>query len=295
MSARESVPFYDTKTFRKTMDLLLVLAGNLLMSVGVGAFILPSDLMMGGATGIGLIVSHYTGLSVSVFVAVYNAVMFVIGAIFLGRYFAATTLLSSILFPFFLGQIEAAVQSPLTSDPLLAVVLGGLLSGLGIGTVLRAGASTGGNDIPMLLLNKKLGIPIAVTMYTFDFLILAVQLPYSGLEKALYSVILVALYSTMADKASTLGKGRMQVRIISSRYKEISQVIQTRIDRGVTLYRIEGGYSGEESCEVMTVLSARELNRLNHLVMEIDPKAFIMIAQIHEVRGRGFSIGKREP
>lgn len=284
----------NMKLFRKAMDILLVLVGNVLMSIGVGAFILPAGLMIGGATGIGLIVSHYWGIPVSSLVAVYNAVMFLIGAVFLGKQFAATTLISSFLFPFLLGQIEAVVQSPLTSDLLLSVILGGVLSGLGIGIVIRAGSSTGGNDIPMLLLNKKLGVPISAAMYSLDFIILCLQLPYSSLEIALYSIVLIATYSIMADKASTLGKGRVQVRIISSEHKKISRAIQEQIDRGVTLYRIEGGYTSQESCEVMTVVSGRELNRLNRLIMEIDPQAFIMIAHINEVRGRGFSFGKRE-
>ena len=284
----------NMKLFRKAMDILLVLVGNVLMSIGVGAFILPAGLMIGGATGIGLIVSHYWGIPVSSLVAVYNAVMFLIGAVFLGKHFAATTLISSFLFPFLLGQIEAVVQSPLTSDLLLSVILGGVLSGLGIGIVIRAGSSTGGNDIPMLLLNKKLGVPISAAMYSLDFIILCLQLPYSSLEIALYSIVLIATYSIMADKASTLGKGRLQVRIISSEHKKISRAIQEQIDRGVTLYRIEGGYTSQESCEVMTVVSGRELNRLNRLIMEIDPQAFIMIAHINEVRGRGFSFGKRE-
>ena len=284
----------NMKLFRKAMDILLVLVGNVLMSIGVGAFILPAGLMIGGATGIGLIVSHYWGIPVSSLVAVYNAVMFLIGAVFLGKHFAATTLISSFLFPFLLGQIEAVVQSPLTSDLLLSVILGGVLSGLGIGIIIRAGSSTGGNDIPMLLLNKKLGVPISAAMYSLDFIILCLQLPYSSLEIALYSIVLIATYSIMADKASTLGKGRVQVRIISSEHKKISRAIQEQIDRGVTLYRIEGGYTSQESCEVMTVVSGRELNRLNRLIMEIDPQAFIMIAHINEVRGRGFSFGKRE-
>jgi len=85
------------------------------------------------------------------------------------------------------------------------------------------------------------------------------------------------------------------VRIISKNHQEICEAIKNRVDRGVTLYHIDGGYSGEESREVMTVLSARELNELNNVITEIDPMAFIMVARINEVRGRGFSIGKREP
>jgi len=132
-------------------------------------------------------------------------------------------------------------------------------------------------------------------MYGFDIVILLFQIPYSQLEKALYSIILIILYSMIADKASTMGKSRMQVRIISKDYQKITDAIKTQINRGVTLYHIAGGYTGEESCEVMTILTSRELNELSDLVTEIDPKAFMTIARVNEARGRGFSIGKMEP
>ena len=144
-------------------------------------------------------------------------------------------------------------------------------------------------------LKRSWGIPLSVSMYGFDIVILLFQIPYSQLEKALYSIILIILYSMIADKASTMGKSRMQVRIISKDYQKITDAIKTQINRGVTLYHIAGGYTGEESCEVMTILTSRELNELSDLVTEIDPKAFMTIARVNEARGRGFSIGKMEP
>ena len=272
----------NEKMKKRVMELLLVLAGNVLMSIGVGAFVIPEELMSGGATGLGLLAAHYFHIPVAVFLGGYNAIMFVVGALTLGKHFAVTTLISSFLFP-------------LTADPMLATVLGGLLIGAGIGLVIRAGSSTGGNDVPVLLLKKKLGIPLSVSMYGFDIVILLFQIPYSQLEKALYSIILIILYSMIADKASTMGKSRMQVRIISKDYQKITDAIKTQINRGVTLYHIAGGYTGEESCEVMTILTSRELNELSDLVTEIDPKAFMTIARVNEARGRGFSIGKMEP
>ena len=247
------------------------------------------------STGLGLLAAHYFHIPVAVFLGGYNAIMFVVGALTLGKHFAVTTLISSFLFPFLLSQIQLVVTEPLTADPMLATVLGGLLIGAGIGLVIRAGSSTGGNDVPVLLLKKKLGIPLSVSMYGFDIVILLFQIPYSQLEKALYSIILIILYSMIADKASTMGKSRMQVRIISKDYQKITDAIKTQINRGVTLYHIAGGYTGEESCEVMTILTSRELNELSDLVTEIDPKAFMTIARVNEARGRGFSIGKMEP
>ena len=285
----------NEKMKKRIMELLLVLAGNVLMSIGVGAFVIPEELMSGGATGLGLLAAHYFHIPVAVFLGGYNAIMVVVGALTLGKHFAVTTLISSFLFPFLLSQIQLLVTEPLTADPMLATVLGGLLIGAGIGLVIRAGSSTGGNDVPVLLLKKNLGIPLSVSMYGFDIVILLFQIPYSQLEKALYSIILIILYSMIADKASTMGKSRMQVRIISKEYQKITDAIKTQINRGVTLYHIAGGYTGEESCEVMTILTSRELNELSDLVTEIDPKAFMTIARVNEARGRGFSIGKMEP
>ena len=236
----------NEKMKKRVMELLLVLAGNVLMSIGVGAFVIPEELMSGGATGLGLLAAHYFHIPVAVFLGGYNAIMFVVGALTLGKHFAVTTLISSFLFPFLLSQIQLVVTEPLTADPMLATVLGGLLIGAGIGLVIRAGSSTGGNDVPVLLLKKKLGIPLSVSMYGFDIVILLFQIPYSQLEKALYSIILIILYSMIADKASTMGKSRMQVRIISKDYQKITDAIKTQINRGVTLYHIAGGYTGED-------------------------------------------------
>ena len=283
----------NNQTLKKISEILVVILGNAIMALGIGAFIVPADLMMGGATGMGMIVHHYFGIPLSLFVGIYNGVMFIIGAIFLGRYFAFTTLLSSFLFPIFLRQIEVLITAPLTADPMLSLILGGLLTGAGIGLVIRAGSSTGGNDIPAILLNKKAGVPLSAAIYILDYAVLFLQIPYSNIEKILYSIILILLYTMVIDKISMLGKSRMQVRIISKEYKKISRIIQTKIDRGVTLYHIAGGHTGEESCEIMSVLSKRELNQLNNLVMEIDPTAFIMLSHVNEVKGRGFTMSKK--
>lgn len=278
---------------KKALELLLVFVGNLISAVGVGGFVLPASLMMGGATGFGLAASHYFGLPVSAFVAVYNLLMFTLGAFALGRHFALTTLLSTFLYPTMLSTVERLVTRPFTEDLYLNILIGGALTGIGIGMVIRAGSSTGGNDIPVLLLKKWFGVPLSVSMYALDILILLLQLPYSDLETALYSILLVVVYSVMADKVSTIGKSRMEMRIISKEYDRIKQVILTEIDRGVTLYPIEGGHSGQPGYTVMTVVSPREVNRLNRLVMDIDPEAFVILSRVSEVQGRGFTLRKQ--
>ena len=270
-----------------------VFLGNTISALGIGGFLIPAGMMMGGATGIGLAVNHYTGLPVSAALAVLNVVLFVVGAAVLGKAFALMTIISTFYSPFILEMIQQLIPEPLTQDIMLATIIGGLLVGLGMGMVLRVGASTGGMDIPPLLLKKKAGIPVGVSMYAFDFAILAVQATFAGLERMLYSVILIIIYTVVIDKIMTLGTSQIQAKIISERYEEINRAIQQRLDRGTTLIAMKGGYLGRESYEIMIVLGTRELPRLSELVTEYDPKAFMVVNKVSEVRGRGFTLGKR--
>ena len=270
-----------------------VFLGNTISALGIGGFLIPAGMMMGGATGIGLAVNHYTGLPVSAALAVLNVVLFVVGAAVLGKAFALMTIISTFYSPFILEMVQQLIPEPLTQDIMLATIIGGLLVGFGMGMVLRVGASTGGMDIPPLLLKKKAGIPVGVSMYAFDFSILAVQATFAGLERMLYSVILIIIYTVVIDKIMTLGTSQIQAKIISERYEEINRAIQQRLDRGTTLIAMKGGYLGRESYEIMIVLGTRELPRLSELVTEYDPKAFMVVNKVSEVRGRGFTLGKR--
>ena len=270
-----------------------VFLGNTISALGIGGFLIPAGMMMGGATGIGLAVNHYTGLPVSAALAVLNVVLFVVGAAVLGKAFALMTIISTFYSPFILEMVQQLIPEPLTQDIMLATIIGGLLVGRGMGMVLRVGASTGGMDIPPLLLKKKAGIPVGVSMYAFDFAILAVQATFAGLERMLYSVILIIIYTVVIDKIMTLGTSQIQAKIISERYEEINRAIQQRLDRGTTLIAMKGGYLGRESYEIMIVLGTRELPRLSELVTEYDPKAFMVVNKVSEVRGRGFTLGKR--
>lgn len=278
---------------KRGVTIVSIFLGNTLSALGIGGFLIPAGMMMGGATGIGLAVNHYTGIPVSAVLAVLNVVLFLIGAAILGKAFALMTIISTFYSPFILEVVQRTVPAGLTDDRMLATIMGGLLVGLGLGMVLRVGASTGGMDIPPLILKKKAGIPVGVSMYAFDFCILAAQALFSGLEKMLYSIILIIIYTTVIDKLMTIGTSQMQAKIISENYEEINRAIQQKLDRGTTLVAIKGGYLEKESYEIMTILSTRELTKLSGLVMELDPKAFMIVNRVNEVRGRGFTLGKR--
>lgn len=273
--------------------LFYVLLGNTIYCVGIVAFVLPLGLITGGTTGLGLIANHYAGIPVEVFAAVFNIVMFLLAVWLLGVSFALTTLISTFYFPFMLGVLQKVkVLQGLTTDPLLATVFTGLFIGVGIGIVIKAGASTGGVDIPPLILNKKFGLPVSVGLYIFDVGILVGQMLFRDREKILYGILLVMIYTTVMDKVLLNGKNQMQVKIISDKYEEINLEIQKKLDRGSTFFKTESGYLRKESMAIMTVVSNREMPKLNQLVLEIDPKAFMVITQVNEVMGRGFTLHK---
>lgn len=274
--------------------IMWVLIGNTIYSCGIAAFVLPNDLITGGTTGIALILEHYFGLPIGLSVAIFNIVMFILAILILGKSFALTALISTFYFPWILSQFQKVqfIQN-MTDDFLLGSIFAGLMLGLGVGLVIRAGASTGGMDIPPLILNKKFGLPVSIGLYVFDFTILIIQMSFRDKERILYGILLVLIYSTLVDKVLLMGKTQMQVKIISDHYEEINKVIQEKLDRGSTFFKTESGYLRKDSFSIMTVVSSRELPKLNELVLEIDKQAFIVINQVNEVMGRGFTLHKQ--
>lgn len=280
-------------TLKNIRSVLSILAGNALYALGVVTFLLPGGIITGGTTGLALTAKHYLNIPIPVFVLAFNLLMFVLGAAVLGKKFALTTLISTFFYPIALAFWQRfPILSHLTREPVLCTVFAGLMIGTSIGIVIRAGASTGGMDIPPLILKKKFGLPVSVTMYVFDFLILASQIFFSNAEQILYGFLLVLIYTLVLDKMLVIGLHQTKVEIVSERHEQIRRAILGQLDRGCTLYHGTTGYLNLDLPVVMTVVSNRELVHLNQLVMETDPKAFMVISSVNEVRGKGFSMQK---
>lgn len=275
-------------------SLLWILAGNTLYALAVTMFVLPNGLIMGGTTGLGLFFYHEFGIPVQVVVTVFNVVLFGLGAVVLGKKFAFTTIISTFYYPFILSVFQKLpVLSSVTADKLLAVIFSGLMVGAGIGAVLRVGASTGGMDIPPLIMNKKLGLQVSLVMNVLDVGILLLQMIFSDREGILYGILLVMIYTTVLNKVLLMGRSRMQVKIVTDQYEQVNEAILRELDRGATLLKSRSGYLKKDGYTVLTVVNNRELVRLNRLIQTLDPKAFIIINQVNEVRGRGFTLNKR--
>ena len=271
-----------------------IVCGNALYSLSVAAFLEPAGLITGGATGIALAVGRLTGLSVSGFLLFFNLAMLAWGWLVLGRAFALNTLASSILSPIFLALWERLLAGRgLTDDIVLCTIFSGLGIGAALAIVIRAGASTGGMDIPPLVLQKWFRWPVSVTMMVFDVAIVLGQVPFSPLPQVLYGIVMILTHTIVMDKMLMMGESRTEVKLISSRSEELCEAILSQLDRGVTILNGAGGYTHEPAAVLLSVVSNRELPKLERLVHDIDPACFLIVSRVTEVSGRGFSLDKK--
>ncbi|MGN0351147.1 MAG: YitT family protein [Roseburia sp.] len=282
------------KWLREIRALLFILGGNALYALAVKLFILPADLMTGGTTGIALVVNYFTGCPISMFVLVFNVLMLLIGFFLLGKKFALTTIVSTFAYPIFLEFFEQLLgEIKIAEDPMLCTIFAGLGIGVALGVVIRNGASTGGMDIPPLVLNKYFKIPVSVSLYFFDICILAAQMLYNKPEHILYGMLLVMVYSLVLDKLLLIGTTRTEVKVVSKQPDRIREAILSDLDRGVTILHGEGGYLEQETQVILSVVSNRELPKVEQLIHSIDPESFMIVSRVSEVRGRGFSMSKK--
>ena len=270
-----------------------IIFGNALYSLAVALFLEPAGLITGGATGIALAIGRLTGLSVSGLLFFINLAMLVWGWVVLGRAFALNTLASSVLSPAFLALFEGMANGRvLTEDIFLCTVFAGLGIGVSLGIVIRSGASTGGLDIPPLVLNKWFKLPVSATMLAFDIMVLLMQAVFSPMPQVLYGIVMVLIHTVVMDKMLMMGASRTEVKIISSQSDAIRAAILEQLDRGVTILHGEGGYTHESSAVLLSIVSNRELPRLEKLAHSIDPTCFLIVSHVTEVSGRGFSMDK---
>lgn len=270
-----------------------MILGNAILAMGTAAFVVPNGLISGGVTGIGLILQRLFGLPVDIGVFVADGVLFLLGAAVMGKAFAATIILSTIVYPTFFSLFgKIPFLTNLTDDKLMAAIYAGLLMGAGIGLVIKVGGSTGGMDIPPIILHKLFGLSIPVMISAGDILLLLVQAFYSSTEQVLYGILVVMLTSIVIDKVLIMGQKQTQVMVISPEYERINQAIHQKIDRGSTLIHATSGLEKQEQKVVLSVISNRQLNDLNELILQIDPQAFVIANDVNEVKGRGFTLSK---
>ena len=277
----------------KMISLIMVVLGNLLYALSVKLFLLPANLISCGTTGIALVVNHLTGMPMSWFIFVFNMVMLMLGWWILGKQFAMTTVLSSLFYPIALEVLNHVLGDVrITEDIFLNTLFAGLGLGGSLGIVIRGGASTGGMDIPPLVLKKLLHIPISVSLWAFDFCIMLCQMTFHKGEDLLYGILLLMVISFALNKLLLLGTSRTEVKIVSQQATAIRDAILSKVDRGVTLLHGEGGFLHTPTEVILSVVSNHEMPKIEQMARSIDPDCFMIVTRVTEVWGRGFTYSK---
>ena len=274
---------------QKGKYIVWVVAGNAVLALAVSMFILPYDILSGGVAGIAVALQPLIPLPVTLMVNILVVGLFVIGACFLGKEFAMKTILSSLIYPVFLTFFSGRVPI-LDLDPILASLYGGLLGGMGVGMALRTGASTGGMDIPPLIVHKLTHIEIAKLVLITDALTVLLGAFTYGLEAVLVGFVSVWASSVAIDKVLMFGGQQAKaIQIISDQYEQIIEQIHSRLERGTTLIEAQGGYTYEKRKIVLVVITKNQYPALMEMVTAIDKEAFVIANDTHEVKGFGFS------
>lgn len=276
---------------KRLLELIAILGGNLILAFATACFILPCSIVTGGVAGIAVVLEPLLHIPAQWSINAIMLLMFVAGTLCLGRAFAVKTVISTIAYPLFLNLFLALPGfTPGDMDPILASLYGGVFSGIGVGLVMRVGASTGGMDIPPLVLHKFTGLPLSPLVFATDVLTVALGLVACGPNRVCIGLLSVYAGSRTIDKVLTLGARRSKsLEIISTQYEKLLPFIHQNLSRGSTLIEARGGYTGQPKTILLTAISSREYNRLIQQIHSVDREAFVIVHDVLEVRGYGFT------
>lgn len=275
----------------KLLRIGTIILGNVFVAFAVSTLVLENQLISGGVTGLGIVTNHYTGINISLIVGIINVLLFLLGLFFIGKKFALSTLISTFAFPVLLEFFNTnAIFHNYCQDTLLAVVLAGCLVGIGVGLMIRSDASSGGMDIIAIILNRKLGIPVFIMVNVFDFIILCMQATFSNPTKILYSIVLVFVTSFMLNKTLTKGSKMVQLVVISDCHEIIKKMIIEEADAGVTSLYSQKGFNETDTKTLLTIIPPVKLTKIKEQIKLIDPVAFMVVATVDEVSGRGYTL-----
>ena len=272
--------------------LLYTLVGNTMLAFAVCAFIVPQGFMLGGSSGISLMVQQVLPIRLSIITAVVNISLFTLGLVFMGWKFAANSLLSTIVYPIIMAVMESTPVGNLFvgEDMLICALYCSVLIGAGIGLVVRVGGSTGGMDIPPCILQKFFGIPVGKSLLFFDGAIVLAQVLIKGPEGILYSLLILVLTSAVIDHTVVSGEATVQVIIISPEYDRIRHEILDNINCGVTMMDIETGMTAEKRQAILSVVYAKKYPEIRDAALKIDKSAFIIASDVKNVNGQGYTL-----
>lgn len=273
-------------------DYLLLTLGALVTAFSFAAFFLPHDIAPGGVTGIATVLSSVTGLNVGLLSFLINLPLFAIGWRRVGWRFAARSFIAMMLLSLFIDVIPVF---DLSGDMMLASLFGGVIMGVGLGMVVRSGATTGGTDMAAMIVHEHWSfLTVPMVLFAIDAVVVVIAAMAFGLQAGLFA--LVSLFtSTKAMDAVIKGfNTAMQFLIISVKQEDIIRRIHTEMERGCTRLEATGTYEGRKNGALLCVVSRMEASRLKKIVAECDPHAFVTVCDVHEALGEGFTYSQHD-
>ena len=265
-----------------------ILLGALIAGAAYPLFMTPNRIAPGGITGIATILNHLLQWPVGTVSLILNLPLFLIGYKTMGRIFAFRSLLATV---FFTGFIDILPLKPMTDDPLLGALYGGVMLGAGLGLIMRGGATTGGSDMVARMVHKRFQfISTGSFLFAIDFAVVVSAGFLIGTTEALYSLINIFLTAKVMDVVIIGFSANKACFVMSSRWKEISDRVLKDMNRGVTQLTARGAWTGTERPTLLCVISRSEIMTFKRILREEDENAFVIIVEAHEAIGDGFSV-----
>jgi len=271
---------------RTINEYLLIILGCLITALSFNFFFIPNKIAPGGLSGIATVLYHIFGFPVGITTLVLNVPLFIAGIRQHGKHFGIRTLLATVLLSAFIDIVKVPA---LTDDSLLASIYGGFLMGLGLGIIFRMNATTGGTDLLAKIIHKYFpSISIAWVLFAVDFIVVMLAAILLGFSKGLYAIVALAVSARVMDVVQEGLNSAKAFFIISDHAEEIAKRIMDEIDRGVTMLEGRGAYTGNEKDVILCAVTRTQITQLKDMINEIDPKAFVLVADVREVMGEGF-------
>jgi len=253
------------------------------------AFLIPSEIVGGGITGLAALIYYATGIPVAITLIIMNLILLIISVKSLGFGFGIKTIYSAVVLAFFFGLLQPLITEPVVDDRFMSAILGGILGGASVGLVFTQGGSTGGTDIIALMISKYRNISQGRIILYLDLIIISSSyLLFQSLEVMVYGYVTMAVASYSIDMLLMGHRRSVQMFIFSPKYEEVAEKIANEIGRGITLLNAQGWYSRKESAVLVVVVRRHETSMVFRTIKEVDPEAFISVANVMGVYGQGF-------
>ena len=268
-------------------EYLYITLGTLIIAAAVYFFMIPGKIVVGSLSGLVLVLSNFIPLPISVMTFILNAVLLVIGFIFIGKEFGAKTIYTSILLPAFIGMFERIFpnQKSLTGDVIIDTVTYILIVSIGLAMLFNTNASSGGLDIIAKLLNKYFHMELGKAMTVAGMCTAVSSILVYDTKTLIISIVATYFNGIVVDNFIDGFNVRKRVCILSESYQDIQLFIMQKLHRGVTLYMAKGGYDNKEKVEIQTILTRQEYGELLNYIHETDKKSFVTVSTVSEVVG----------